>query len=116
MEIRINARHGKLPESLRNQAEQRFSRLEKLDSRITAGSLVIDGTARLHRAEARLLAAGGPPLIGHAEGATLRGAIDGALHRVERQLKRRGERRITRRTRGAALALPQVAIPDEETQ
>lgn len=102
MEIRINARHGKLPESLRNQAEQRFMRLERLGRRITAGSLVIDGTARLHRAEARVLAAGGPPLIGHAEGPTLRAAIDGALHRLERQLKRRGERRIARRTRGPA--------------
>lgn len=102
MEIRINARHGKLPESLRNQAEQRFMRLERLGRRITSGSLVIDGTARLHRAEARVLTAGGPPLIGHAEGPTLRAAIDGALHRLERQLKRRGERRIARRTRGTA--------------
>ena len=102
MEIRINARHGKLPESLRNQAEQRFMRLERLGRRITAGSLVIDGTARLHRAEARVLAAGGPPLIGHAEGPTLRAAIDGALQRLERQLKRRGERRIAQRTRGPA--------------
>ncbi|HSK19098.1 MAG TPA: HPF/RaiA family ribosome-associated protein [Longimicrobiales bacterium] len=103
MEIRINARHGKLPESLRNQAEQRFMRLERLGRRLTAGSLVIDGTARLHRAEARVLAAGGPPLIGHAEGPTLRAAIDGALHRLERQLKRRAERRVARRTRGPSL-------------
>ena len=111
MEIRINARHGKLPESLRNQAEQRFLRLERLGRRITAGSLVIDGTARLHRAEARVLAAGGPPLIGHAEGPTLRAAIDGALHRLERQLKRRGERRVARRTRGPALVEPDEVNP-----
>lgn len=113
MEVRINARHGKLPDSLRNQAEQRFSRLERLDRRITAGSLVIDGNARMHRAEARLLAAGGPPLIGHAEGPTLRGAIDGALHRLERQLKRRGERRIARRTRGAEPTAPVVEADED---
>ena len=109
MEITINARHGKLPDSLRRQAEARFSRLERLDRRITTGSLVIDGTARAHRAEARLVAAGGPPLIGHAERPTLRGAIDGAFRRLERQLKRRGERRIARRTRGLTAA----AAPDE---
>lgn len=113
MEVRINARHGKLPDSLRNQAEQRFSRLERLDRRITAGSLVIDGNARMHRAEARLLAAGGPPLIGHAEGPTLRGAIDGALHRLERQLKRRGERRIARRTRSAEPTAPAVEADED---
>jgi ribosomal subunit interface protein len=109
MDITINARHGKLPDSLRRQAEQRFARLERLDRRITTASLVIDGTPRAHRAEARLITAGGPPLIGHAEGPTLRGAIDGALRRLERQLKRRGERRIARRTRGLATA----AAPDE---
>jgi ribosomal subunit interface protein len=111
MEIRINARHSKLPDSLKNQAEQRFGRLQRLDRRITAGSLVIDGTAHLHRAEARLVAAGGPPLIAHAEGPTLRGAIDAALHRLERQLKRRGERRVARRTRDVALVVPDEVIP-----
>ena len=112
METRINARHAKLPESLRNQAEQRFTRLERLDPRITTGTLVLDGTARMHRAEARVVTAGGPPLIGHAESATLRGAIDGALDRVERQLKRRGERRIARRTR-TGIAAPVPDIQDE---
>lgn len=111
MEVRINARHGKVPDSLRKQAQQRFSRLERLDRRITAGSLFIDGTARLHRAEARLVAAGGPPLIGRAEGPTLRGAIGGALDRLERQLKRRGERRIARRTRGLPAAVSDEVIP-----
>jgi ribosomal subunit interface protein len=111
MEIRINVRHGRLPDSLRNQAEQRFSRLARLDRRITAGTLVVDGTARLHRAEARLVAAGGPPLIGHAEGPTLRGVIDAALHRLERQLKRRGERRVARRTRSTAGAVPAEEKP-----
>lgn len=111
MEIRINARHGKLPESLRNQAEQRFMRLARLGRGITAGSLVIDGTARQHRAEARVMTAGGPPLIGHAEEPTLRAAIDGALHRLERQLKRRVERRIAARTRGPALIESDEATP-----
>ncbi|MBR9990455.1 MAG: HPF/RaiA family ribosome-associated protein [Gemmatimonadetes bacterium] len=113
MDIRINARQGRVPESLRKQAEQRFERFERFDSRITAGSLVVDGNARLHRAEARLVAAGGPPLIGRAEGPTLRGAIDVALHRLERQLKQRGDRRVARRTRGLAVAAvaPDLDMP-----
>jgi ribosomal subunit interface protein len=111
MEITINARHTQLPESIRNQAEQRFRRLERLDRRVTAGSLVVDGSTRTPTAEARLAAAGGPPLIGHAEGPTLRGAIDTALNRLERQLKRRGERRIARRTRGVAAASRDEVMP-----
>lgn len=113
MEIRINARHGKLPESLRNQAEQRLNKLGRLDGRITSASMVFDGNARSHRVEARVSAAGGPPLIGHAEGPTLRGAMDGAIHRLERQLKRRGDRRVARRTRGLTSAAPLPASEED---
>src|SRR5690606_14676026 len=100
MEITINARHGRLPESLRNEATRRLARFERIDRRLTVGTVVIDGSAHMHRVEARLLPAGGPPLISHAEGPTLRGAMNDALDRVERQLKRRRERRVARRTRG----------------
>ncbi|HEX6134833.1 MAG TPA: HPF/RaiA family ribosome-associated protein [Longimicrobiales bacterium] len=111
MEITINARHGKLPDSLRNQANLRFSRFERIDRRLTSGALVIDGAARGYRAEARLIPAGGPPLISHAHASTLRAAIDGAFDRLERQLKRRRERRVARRTRGVAVAVRDEVIP-----
>lgn len=104
MEITINARHGRLPNSLRNQAQQRLSRMERFDRRLTSATLVIDGAPNGHTAEARIAPAGGPPLIGHAQAATLRAAIDGALDRVERQLRRRSERRVARRTRAGVAA------------
>jgi ribosomal subunit interface protein len=111
MEITINARQGRLPDSVRNQAVQRFSRLERLDRRISTGTLVIDAISNGHRAEARLLAAGGPPLVGHAEAGTLRGAIDGALERLERQVKRRRERRLARRSRARVPIPRDVVLP-----
>jgi ribosomal subunit interface protein len=102
MQITINARNGRLPDSLRNQAEQRLSRMERFDRRLTSATLVIDGAPNGHRAEVRIPTAGGPPLIAHAEAATLRAALDGAIDRVERQLKRRSERRVARRSRAGA--------------
>jgi putative sigma-54 modulation protein len=109
MEITINARHGKLPDSLRNQAQQRLSRMERFDRRLTSATLVIDAVPNGHHAEARIAPAGGPPLIGHNNAATLRAAIDGAISRVERQLKRRRERRVARRSR--TIAIPDAVIP-----
>jgi ribosomal subunit interface protein len=99
MEITVNARHCKVPDSLRNQAEQRIARMERLDRRITAATLVFDGTSAQRHVEARLAVAGGPPLVGQGDGPTLRNAMDGALSRLERQLKRHRERQIDRRTR-----------------
>jgi ribosomal subunit interface protein len=102
MEITINARHCTVPDSLRNQALQRLGRLARIDRRITAATLVVDGTRTGRRAEARVSVAGGPPLIAHAEGATLRAAMDGAVQRIERQLKRRRQRTVDRRTRAGS--------------
>ena len=99
MEITINARHCKVPESLRNQAEQRFLRMERIDRRITAATVVFDGTTAARHVEARLAIAKGPPLVGHGDGPTLRTAMDGAISRLERQLKRHRERMLDRRTR-----------------
>jgi ribosomal subunit interface protein len=101
MEITINARHCTVPDSLRNQATQRIHRLQRLHRRLTGGTIVFEVEREVRRAEARLAVAGGPPLISRGEGPTLRAAMDNALDRLARQLKRRRERIITRRSRSA---------------
>lgn len=100
MDVTINARHCTVPDSLRNQALQRLTRLERMHRRITAGTVIFDGSANSQAVEARLAVAGGPPLVAHAEGSTMRGALDAALGRVERQLKRRRRRDLDKRSRG----------------
>jgi putative sigma-54 modulation protein len=101
MDITINARHHKVPDSLRHQAEYRFERLARLERRLTGATLVFDADRGTKRAEARATVAGGPPIIGNGEGPTLRNALDAALDRMERQLKRRRQRLLDRRGRGA---------------
>lgn len=103
MDVTINARHCTVPDSLRNQALQRLNRLERIDRRITGGTVIFDGAGNERRVEARLAVAGGPPVVGHGDGNTLRGAMDGALNRLERQIKRRRKRAIDRRSRGPSL-------------
>jgi ribosomal subunit interface protein len=104
MDISINARHCKVPESLRNQARQRMDRVARLDRRLTAATLVFDVENTERRVEARVTVAGGPPIIGQGTGPTLRGALDTALTRVERQIKRRRERMVARRSRVGVVA------------
>jgi putative sigma-54 modulation protein len=99
MDISINARHQRVGDSLRAQAEFRLSRLQRLEERITSADIVFEVENTTRNAEARLRIAGGPPIIGHGEGATLRNALDAAMDRLERQLKRRRQRRRDSRTR-----------------
>jgi ribosomal subunit interface protein len=106
MEITINARHISVPESVRNQATQRMSQLQRLNRRLTGGTIVFAAERNARRAEARLAVAGGPPILGHGEGPTLRAALDAAIERLERQLKRRRERVIARRTKPIRITTP----------
>jgi ribosomal subunit interface protein len=100
MDITINARHCKVPESLRNQATQRLARLARIDRRLTSAALVFEVENTMRRVEARVAVAGGPPIIGQGQGPTLRGALDNALDRLDRQVKRRRDRIVARRSRG----------------
>jgi putative sigma-54 modulation protein len=111
MQITINARHCKVPDSLRNQAQQRVSRLARLDRRLTAATLVFDVTNLVKRVESRVAVAGGPPLIGAGQGPTLRAALDASLDRLERQLKRRRQRILDRRGRPVAAPREVLTVP-----
>jgi ribosomal subunit interface protein len=99
MDVTINARHLKVGDSLRAQADYRLERLQRLEPRITSATITLEAVGTDRQAEARLGVAGGPPIIGHGSGATLRNALDGAMDRIERQLKRRRQRMRNNRTR-----------------
>jgi ribosomal subunit interface protein len=110
MDITINSRHCTVPDSLRNQAEQRVRRLQRIGRGITAATLVFDAERNSRRVEARATMAGGPPIVGHGEGPTLRGAMDEALGRLERQLKRQRDRRVARRSQRVPLREPELSV------
>ena len=103
MEITVHARHGRVPDSLRNQAVQRISRLEQIDSRITGATVVFDGAPGNRLVEARLSVAGGPPIVGHGDAGTLRAALEATLQRLERQVRRLRRRSIDGRARRTAI-------------
>jgi ribosomal subunit interface protein len=99
MDVKINARNLRVPDSLRAQVQFRLDRMQRLENRITAATITFEAENLTRSAEARLAVAGGPPIIGHGEGATLRNALDAAMDRIERQLKRRRQRSRDSRTR-----------------
>jgi ribosomal subunit interface protein len=99
MDISINARHERVSDSLRAQAEYRLQRLQRLEQRITSATITFESEHATKSAEARLSVAGGPPIIAHGSGSMMRNALDEAMDRIERQLKRRRKRLRDNRTR-----------------
>ena len=92
MEVSFTGRHGSIPDSVRQHAEERLRRLTKFERRPSHAHLYFDEQGAIRRAEAHITVAGGGSFIAAGEGENLRAAVDAALERAERQLKRERER------------------------
>jgi putative sigma-54 modulation protein len=92
MEVSFTARHGSIPDSVRRHTEERLQRLAKFERRPTHAHIYLEKDGQQRRAEAHMTVAGGGTFIAAGEGQTLRAAIDAALERAERQLKKERER------------------------
>lgn len=98
MDLTIVARHCSIPDSLHDHALRQITRLEKLAPRAPAVTVMFESDHHVRKAEARVTAVGGPPLLAHGEGPTFRAALDRCLDKVERRLRRHRDRRRRRRS------------------
>lgn len=99
MEVTITARHCEIPASLRERAEARVRALARYEPRATVGDVIFDLDHGVSRAEVKLLIPG-TATVAHGSGGSFREALDAAVDRLSRQLKRRNEQRIDRRRAG----------------
>lgn len=97
MNITISAPHCTLPRTIGSFAEGRMRRLDRYHARILAADLRFDLDRGFHRVDARLLVAGGPPVVAHGTGDSFRAALDRIGDRLRRQLRLRRERQRRRR-------------------
>ncbi len=92
MEVTVSAIHCTIPESLHDHATRLSRRLDRYNLRAANMVLTFENPNAQRSVEARLLTAGGPPLLAQATGDTYRAAMNQAVDRIERQLKRRRQR------------------------
>lgn len=97
MNVTISARHCEIPDSLRSTTERRVARLRRYHPRLAEAEVIYDRERVSHEAEIRLVVEGDGPVIAHGAGGTFDAALDVAVGRVSRQLKRGRERRTARR-------------------
>jgi ribosomal subunit interface protein len=102
MEVTITTRHCTIPDSLRDQTERLLRRFQRLHSRATSAIVRFETESFEKNVEVRLNVGGGPPIIAHASGPTFRSALERAFDRLDRQVKRRRDRWVQRRTASAA--------------
>ncbi len=98
MDVTISARHTTIPESLHEHAHRLARRLDRYEPKAASLSVSFDYVNGIRGAEARLSVAGQPPMIATGTGPTWRNALNLAVDRIERQVRRsRQKRRQNRR-------------------
>lgn len=94
MHVTITARHCTVSDAVRERALERVDRLAKYEPRASAGDVIFDEENGTRRAEIRVSVDGAPIQVARSDGETFRAALDGALQKVTRQLKREREKRV----------------------
>ena len=99
MNIELTGRHVKVTDALRDRVERRVARLDdRLDAPARA-SVALEVEKDTHHCEI-LLRAGGDEFFAKAENRDMYAAIDDAAEKVSRQIARRKNGRISRRSDG----------------
>ncbi len=94
MDVTITARHCTVADSVRQRATERVARLSKYQPRASAGDVIFDEDGSVRRAEIRIAVDGAPIRVAKADGETFQVALDRAVQKVARQLKREREKRV----------------------
>ncbi|MFP4622755.1 MAG: ribosome hibernation-promoting factor, HPF/YfiA family [Gemmatimonadota bacterium] len=102
MDVRITARHVELSESFTAFAHERTRKLLKYEPRLTAVDLLFEDDHGRFTTEVRADVPGVPPLIARAGSEDRRSALDSAIRKLGRQLRRERSKRLDHQAPPAA--------------
>lgn len=103
MDIQITAKKIEIPQDIREYAKEKISKLEKFNHRVQSVDTVIKAEERHILCEAIIRVENRSPIIIEVSADTIQAAVDLAVDKCERQLRKDKERdSVRRRQRSAA--------------
>lgn len=96
MQISISARHGQLGAGVQDRISEKVEKLCRYFDRVTGIQVTVDLEHEdAPTVELRVSAEHSGEFVATADGANVFAALDGAVHKLEQQLRKHKERRIT---------------------
>jgi putative sigma-54 modulation protein len=99
LDIRITARTGDISSGLKEKATEKFGRLSRIYDRITWVDVVLDAEHEKKIVEVSAGLTRGATIVGKAANADMGAAIDLAVDKIARQLRKHKEKLNDHRTR-----------------
>jgi ribosomal subunit interface protein len=92
MKLVVTARHGSLPEHVLDMARDQFERLGRYEPRVSRVEVTVTNEKNRWEVDAHASVDRDAPVHAHGEARDVRSAIDQAVERMTRQVKRLRER------------------------
>ncbi len=93
MRVQITERHCDVPSDVLQRTEDQIQALAKYEQRATAAEVVFGEEKHSKGVEVIIHVDGAEPVVAHGDGAEFRSALDQAVDRVGRMLRRQRKRR-----------------------
>ncbi len=101
MQVNISTRHGHLSPATQEKVSAKLEKLKRFKERMTSVEVTVDlERADEPKIELRVSIERSNDLVAHAEGDDLWGVLDGAIHKIEEQLRRHKAKKMDHRTTG----------------
>lgn len=104
MQTQVSILHHDYPTQVRNQVEQKLQHLVKFYERTVSMRALLERQADEHRVEIVANVGQGAVLVVDARAPAFASALDEALERMERLLKRHNQKHVAARRRGGRAA------------
>jgi putative sigma-54 modulation protein len=101
VQVKISARHGQLTASTQERIHEKVEKLTRFLDRLTSIEVTVDLEHRdLAQVELHVTAEHSAPFVATDSAATAMAALDGAIHKIEQQLRKRKEKITGHRATG----------------
>ena len=101
MQVNISARHGHLSTATQEKIAEKVDKLSKYHERVTAIQVIVDLEHRDNPGvEIKVTAEHTADFVATETASNVLVAVDGAVHKVESQLRKHHEKQLGRRTAG----------------
>lgn len=97
MKVQITARHYRVSDALQQNIQDEMDRLERFYDRVTKCHVILTEEDKTRRIAEITIGASGRTIVGKANAEIMGKAIDEAIEKVERQLKKFNEKKHTHR-------------------
>jgi putative sigma-54 modulation protein len=117
VQINISARHGHLSAETQDKIRDKLEKLRRLYDRVSAIAATVDlEHQESPSVELRLSVERNDDFVATEASTGVMAALDGAIHKIEQQLRKHKDKRRDRRSQGLGrVEVPDGQEPDEES-